>query len=143
MCFSIIPQTQFDEIEKTRNTIEHQKELEREAIDNKLKAAASIRDENIKKMQERLKEHVTHSLKTKFLLQNFLTNVLYGFQFLSQNIVKLTEVKIMVDEREQEKSMEKRHVFENKLFLAELKREKELQKKLETIRKHVSHISHA
>lgn len=44
----------------------------------------------------------------------------------------------MVDEREQEKSLEKKHVFENKLFLAEIKRERELQKKLESIRKHVS-----
>jgi len=35
--------------------------------------------------------------------------------------------------------MEIKHVFENKLFLAELKREKELRKKLENIRKHDMH----
>lgn len=32
------------------------------AIDNKLKTAATIREENIKKMQERLKEHVSCDL---------------------------------------------------------------------------------
>lgn len=53
-------QTQFEEIEKTRSTIENQKEFERVAIENKLKAAAIMRDENIKKMQERLKEHVSY-----------------------------------------------------------------------------------
>lgn len=47
-------------------------------------------------------------------------------------------MKILVDEREQEKSLEKKHIFENKLFLAEMKREKELKRKLENIRKHVS-----
>lgn len=39
--------------------LEMQKSMEREAIDNKLKTAAQIRDENIKKMLERLKEHVS------------------------------------------------------------------------------------
>lgn len=104
--------TQFDEIEKTRTSLEQQKEMERVAIENKLKAAALLREENMKKMQERLKEH---------------------------NTIKLAEVKILADEREQEKTMEIKHVFENKLFLAELKREKELQKKLENIRKRDIH----
>lgn len=53
-------QTQFQEIEKTRMTLEQQKQLEREAIDNKLKTAAHMRDENIKKMLGRLKEHVSN-----------------------------------------------------------------------------------
>lgn len=54
-----------------------------------------------------------------------------------QNINKLAEVKIAADARETEKCMEKRHVFANKLYMAELNREKELQKKLDAIRKHV------
>lgn len=41
-------------------TLEQQKQLEREAIDNKLKTAAHMRDENIKKMLGRLKEHVSN-----------------------------------------------------------------------------------
>lgn len=44
----------------------------------------------------------------------------------------------MIDERETEKVLEKKHLFENKLFLAEQKREQELKKKLDNIRKHVS-----
>lgn len=54
-----------------------------------------------------------------------------------QNTTKLAEVKQMVDARENEKAMEKLHVFENKLFIAEQNREKEIQKKLENIRRHV------
>ncbi|XP_055923519.1 stathmin isoform X5 [Eupeodes corollae] len=45
------------EIEKTRTTLEQQKFIEKEAIEEKLKTAQSLRDENIKKMLERLKEH--------------------------------------------------------------------------------------
>lgn len=52
-------QNQFDEIEKNRLNLEQQKNMEREAIDNKLKTATQLRDENIKKMLERLKEHVS------------------------------------------------------------------------------------
>lgn len=55
-------QTQFQEIEKTRETLEQQKSIGRVAIDTKLKTAASVRDENIRKMLERLKEHVCHIL---------------------------------------------------------------------------------
>lgn len=46
-------------------------------------------------------------------------------------------MKQIVDARENEKAMEKLHVFENKLFIAEQNREKEIQKKLEIIRRHV------
>lgn len=49
----------------------------------------------------------------------------------------MAEVKIAADARETEKCMEKRHVFQNKLYIAELNRERELQKKLDVIRKHV------
>lgn len=42
--------------------MEQQKSIEREAIDNKLKTAANMRDENMKKMLERLKEHVSENL---------------------------------------------------------------------------------
>lgn len=49
-------------------------------------------------------------------------------------------MKIAADARETEKSMEKRHVFANKLYIAEMNRERELQKKLDIIRKHVGFI---
>lgn len=39
--------------------MEQQKNVERVAIHKKLQIAASMRDENIKKMLERLKEHVS------------------------------------------------------------------------------------
>lgn len=57
--YVLFVQNQFQEIEKTRLTLEQQKQQERMAIDNKLKTAAQTRDENIKKMLDRLKEHVS------------------------------------------------------------------------------------
>lgn len=36
--------------------------------------------------------------------------------------------------------MEKRHLFANKLYIAEMNREKELQKKLDIIRQHVGFL---
>ncbi|XP_032591668.1 myosin-9 isoform X2 [Drosophila grimshawi] len=45
------------DIEKTRETLEQQKANEQKAIEEKLKTAQALRDENIKKMLDRLKEH--------------------------------------------------------------------------------------
>ncbi|GAB0093448.1 Stathmin [Sergentomyia squamirostris] len=45
------------EIEKTRTSLEMQKSAELTAIEEKLRTAATLRDENMKKMLERLKEH--------------------------------------------------------------------------------------
>lgn len=50
---------QFEEMEKNRLSMEHQKRMERMALDNKLQVAAEMRDENMKKKLERLKEHVS------------------------------------------------------------------------------------
>lgn len=167
------------------------------AIDNKLKSAAQIRDENIKKMLDRLKEHVSSFIHVRCLIwvvhggivqskkmrwsstkcffyffMQFCCDEKIGFDFLHwerrifcdiyvctyankhvthihtqttlywcarvpQNTTKLAEVKQIADARENEKALEKLHVFENKLFVAEQNREKEIQKKLENIRKHV------
>lgn len=52
-------QVHAQEIEKTRQSLENKKDEERRAIEDKLKAAESMRDENIKKMLDRLKEHVS------------------------------------------------------------------------------------
>lgn len=50
---------QFQEIEKSRHSIEQQKNADRMALENKLKVAANSRDENMKKMLDRLKDHVS------------------------------------------------------------------------------------
>ncbi|KAJ6646448.1 Stathmin-2 [Pseudolycoriella hygida] len=101
-----------EEIEKKKSLLEQQKEVERLAIDEKHKIAATIRDENMKKMLTNLKEH---------------------------NINKLAEVKITADIRETEKCMEIKHIFDNKLYAAEQKREEEFRKKLEKLREHERH----
>lgn len=54
-----------------------------------------------------------------------------------QNTVKISEVKEAADKRENRKSSESTRIYENKLFVAEQNREKEIQKKLENIKKHV------
>lgn len=54
-----------------------------------------------------------------------------------QNINKLAEVKVTADLRETEKCMEIKHIFDNKLFAAEQKREETVRKKLEKLREHV------
>lgn len=97
------------EIEKTRHSLEHTKSEElQKQLEEKLRTAATLRDDKIKKILDRLKEH---------------------------NTDKLNEVRATV-EKESQKSEEKTRIIENKLSTAEQNREKELQKKLETLRKH-------
>lgn len=48
-----------ENVEKTRLSLEQQTDEVRSAIEDKLKTASAQRDENIKKMLERLKEHVS------------------------------------------------------------------------------------
>lgn len=42
--------------------MERQKVEERNALNDKLKAAANLRDENIKRILNRLREHVSHNI---------------------------------------------------------------------------------
>lgn len=50
---------QLESVEKTRLSLEQQTEEVRCAVEEKLKTAAAQRDENIKRMLDRLKEHVS------------------------------------------------------------------------------------
>lgn len=50
---------QLESVEKTRQNLEQQTIEVRTAVEEKLKTAAAQRDENIKKMLDRLKEHVS------------------------------------------------------------------------------------
>lgn len=71
------------EIEKTRTTLEQQKTIERVAIEEKLKTAQSLRDDNIKKMLERLKEHVSDkSLQIRFSFPMWLDEAFYVNSFI-------------------------------------------------------------
>lgn len=98
------------EIEKTRHSLEHTKSEElKTQLEDKLRIAATLRDDKIKKILDRLKEH---------------------------NTDKLNEVRATVDLLESQKSEEKTRIIENKLSTAEQNREKEIQKKLDLIRKH-------
>ncbi|XP_050745889.1 stathmin-2 isoform X3 [Drosophila biarmipes] len=96
------------EIEKTRESLEQQKADEQKAIEEKLKIAQFLRDENIKKMLDRLKEH---------------------------NTIKIAEIKSHNDQLDCQRLEEKARIYENKLFVAEQNREKELQKRIEKVQK--------
>ncbi|EDW02866.1 myosin-9 isoform X4 [Drosophila grimshawi] len=96
------------DIEKTRETLEQQKANEQKAIEEKLKTAQALRDENIKKMLDRLKEH---------------------------NTIKIAEIKSQNNQLENQKIEEKARIIENKLYTAEQNREKELLKKIEKVQK--------
>lgn len=50
---------QLESVEKTRLSIEMQTNEVRNAVEEKLKTASAQRDENLKKMLDRLKEHVS------------------------------------------------------------------------------------
>lgn len=98
---------------------------------SKLDSAAQLRDENYKKMLERLNEHVSID-EWNISFARILT-VLFP-----QNTVKIAEKKKIPDIR----ADETRKMIENKLTIAEQNREKEIQKKLENVRKHVSESFH-
>lgn len=52
--------------------LEKQKNEERNALNDKLKSAANLRDENIKRILERLREHVSY-VKEKRQMLNFVS----------------------------------------------------------------------
>lgn len=56
----VIFQDHIENVEKTRLTLEMQTDEVRSAIEEKLKTAEQQRDDNIKKMLDRLKEHVSY-----------------------------------------------------------------------------------
>lgn len=60
------PQVHADEIKRNKEMLEEQKIKERNALNDKLKTAASLRDENIKRILERLREHVSRPALSPF-----------------------------------------------------------------------------
>lgn len=64
-------QVHADEIKRNKEMLEKQKIEERNALNDKLKTAANLRDENIKRILDRLREHVSfcHHVKLSLVLQ--------------------------------------------------------------------------
>lgn len=58
----VLFQLHAEEIKKNKDQLEHQKIEERNALNDKLKTAAILRDENIKRILERLREHVSYQI---------------------------------------------------------------------------------
>lgn len=59
-------QDHIENVEKTRQSLDQQTEEVRLAMEEKLSSANALRDENIKKMLERLKEHVSIKSSSSF-----------------------------------------------------------------------------
>ena len=57
-------QVHADEIKRNKEMLEKQRMEERNALNDKLKTAANLRDENIKRILERLREHVSSLIIT-------------------------------------------------------------------------------
>jgi hypothetical protein len=73
--------------------MERQKVEERNALNDKLKAAANLRDENIKRILNRLREHVSYSLSPKkgffsFLYSSCLQNFIFKLIITRSNFVQ-------------------------------------------------------
>lgn len=81
---NVISQNHTEDIKKTKEMMEQQKVEERNALNDKLKAAANLRDENIKRILSRLREHVSFHPSSPFLLPTIiLFNVKTHTQIIS------------------------------------------------------------
>ncbi|KAK9730406.1 Stathmin family [Popillia japonica] len=118
-----------ENVEKTRLSIEQQTEEVKAAIEEKMKSASAQRDENIKKMLERLREHEEQVTKNR---EKELQKKLEAAKKYNE---RLLEVKQSIETVEDTRRSEKTMKIETKLTAAEQKREQELQKKLELIKK--------
>nr|CAD7401365.1 unnamed protein product [Timema cristinae] len=140
-------------VEKTRQSLEAQTEEVRTAVEEKLKTAAAQRDENIKKMLDRLKEHEENVKRVRSTMQEKVTQLESQIQnkltlaqtrrknleqeqlekLREHNVVKLAEVRHIIEGMDSFKTEKTTKELQERLEIAELNREKELQKKLEKI----------
>uniref|UniRef100_T1HWZ9 Uncharacterized protein n=1 Tax=Rhodnius prolixus TaxID=13249 RepID=T1HWZ9_RHOPR len=96
-------------VEKSRQVFEQQTQEVRNAVEEKLKTAAAQRDENIKKMLEKLKEH--------------------------SKMESAANRRIQMENEQREKLRQLVSILNFKLDSAGTNREKEIEKKLEIVRK--------
>ncbi|XP_047041884.1 probable kinetochore protein nuf2 isoform X3 [Helicoverpa zea] len=137
-------------VEKTRLTLEQQTMEVYKAIEEKMNTAADKRDENIKKMLERLREHEEQVRKVRAgnherfqQLESAIQEKLQQAadrrllleaeqkEKLRNHNLKLAEVRSAATAKVEEITKD----IENKLTTAEQNREKEMQKKLDFVKK--------
>ncbi|XP_041979347.1 paramyosin isoform X2 [Aricia agestis] len=137
-------------VEKTRLALEAQTADVYRAIEDKMTTAADKRDENIKKMLERLRDHEEQVRKVRAGNQERFQQLESAIQDklqqaadrrlqleqeqkekLRSHSVKLAEVRSVVTAKMEEISKD----IETKLTTAEINREKEIQKKLDFVKK--------
>ncbi|XP_037302749.1 stress response protein nst1-like, partial [Manduca sexta] len=137
-------------VEKTRLTLEQQTAEVYKAIEDKMTTAADKRDENIKKMLERLREHEEQVRKVRAGNQERFQQLESAIQEklqqaadrrllleaeqkekLRNHNIKLAEVRSAATAKVEEITKD----IETKLTTAEQNREKEIQKKLDFVKK--------
>ncbi|XP_019699826.1 stress response protein NST1 isoform X1 [Harpegnathos saltator] len=141
-----------ESVEKTRLSLELQTEEVRCAVEEKLKTAAAQRDENIKRMLDRLKEHEEQVARVR---QGMSERVQ---QLESQIQGKLEQARERREtiEREQKEKLRnhntvkiekvrqtaareilvKKFEFDKRVSTAELNRQREIQRRVQAIRRH-------
>lgn len=78
--------------------LEQQKIEERNALNDKLKTAANLRDENIKRILERLREHVSLKTLSIFPFQPQRIVIITSFVFtLFSHIINLLSIELQND----------------------------------------------
>ncbi|XP_012277391.1 stress response protein NST1 isoform X1 [Orussus abietinus] len=149
----------FESIERIRLSLEQQTQKVRNDVEAKLLTATAQRDENIKMMVERLKEHeeqVARVRSTMLERVNKLETQIQGRldqarerretiereqkeKLRNHNTVKIAQVRQTVDVSMKELEA-KKHEFDTKVAIAELNRQREIQRRLQAIRQHEKRI---
>ncbi|CAH1396648.1 unnamed protein product [Nezara viridula] len=143
-------------VEKSRQLLEQQTQDVRTAVEEKLKSAAAHRDENIKKILDRLKEHEDQVKKIRSNWQEKINSLEAQLQSKMDSAIirkqqieaeqreklrtlnnlkfmKINELKLTLEDME--KQSEKVKEIQEKIEYAGSKREQEIAKKLEPIKK--------
>lgn len=126
-----------DSVEKTRLSLEQQTEEVRQAICEKLKVAEAQRDENIKRMLERLREHVS---RTK-LPRNYISFPFarFFFPFCTLFVAPFAQEEQVgrVRNSNAERFKQLDQDIQDKLVQAQTRREQMEKEQLEKLRNHV------
>ncbi|XP_025993841.2 vicilin-like seed storage protein At2g18540 isoform X1 [Solenopsis invicta] len=141
-----------ESVEKTRLSLEQQTEEVRCAVEEKLKTAAAQRDENIKRMLDRLKEHEEQVARVRQGMSERVQQLESQIQgkleqarerretiereqkekLRNHNTVKIAKMRQMAARELLMKKCE----FDKKVSTAEMNRQREIQRRVQAIRRH-------
>ncbi|XP_029164655.1 uncharacterized protein At1g10890 isoform X2 [Nylanderia fulva] len=141
-----------DAVEQTRLGLELQTEEVRYAVEEKLKTATAQREENIKKMLDRLKEHEEQVTRVRQVMAERVQQLESQIQkkleqarerreaiereqkekLRNHNTVKIAQVR----QTAARELLVKKFEFDKRVSTAELNRQREIQRRVQAIRRH-------